>query len=259
MLLVMLFTLRRGLRGKRLFAVLGIVALPCVLSLLVSTLHARPRDQEIFFYTILSTVHLTIVVPCVALAMATAFPWPEAEEGTLTYWFTAPVWRWAVHLGRYLATIVLGSLFLPIAFIGAYLPLTVPEGADLWPITAQAVLVTLMAFPAYVGIFGLVSTLMRRGFIFGVAFMVLENSLAMFQGNIQSLTVIYYERAYLWKSIPDHMHRYARDTYMIDPKAQIAEASDAMIVFALVPVLALSLALVVIHVIEYRAKQGHSA
>jgi hypothetical protein len=164
-----------------------------------------------------------------------------------------------VHLGRYLASMVLGWIFLPIAFVGACLPLTPEQGHDLWPMAVQAVLVTIMAFPAYLGIFGLVSTVMRRGFIFGVVFMVLENSLAMFQGNIQSLTVIYYERAYLWKSMPAHMRREASDWYIIDPKSQIAEASDALVVFALVPVLALALALVVIHVIEYRSKQGHSA
>jgi ABC-type transport system involved in multi-copper enzyme maturation permease subunit len=258
-LLVMGISLRRGLRGKRLLAVLGITVFPALLSLLVSRTGAGLDEQAEFFYSVLSTIHLVIVIPCVALTLATAFPWPEAEEGTLTYWFTTPAWRWAVHLGRYLASVVLGWALLPIAFLGLYLPLSAPPEAELWQMTWNGMIVTWLAFPAYLGIFGLVATIFRKGVVFGVVFIVLENSLALFQGNIQKLTVVYYMRAFLWKSVPSSMRSTVTDWFITDPQAPLAESSEALVMFATVPVVTLALALVAIHLIEYRAKQGQSA
>ena len=85
-------TTRRTLRGRRLIGTLAFVLLPVALSLLVKS-RARPNDQEGFFYGMLSIFHFGIAVPVVALTFATQFPWPEAEEGTLTYWFTSPLRR----------------------------------------------------------------------------------------------------------------------------------------------------------------------
>ena len=93
-LLVAGFSILRGICGRRLVAVVSIVAMPCLLGLIVGKIGgddgSSPCEQAEFYYGLLSAVHMAIVVPCVALAMSTAFPWPEAEDGTLTYWFTAP-------------------------------------------------------------------------------------------------------------------------------------------------------------------------
>ncbi len=252
-------TLRRGLRGKRLLAIIAITAFPALLSLLIASVGVDPGDQIEFFYSVQNTILLVVVVPCVALTLATAFPWPEAEEGTLTYWFTAPVWRWAVYLGRYLAGVTLGCAVLPLACLGLYLPLSPPEGAQLGEMTLQTIFVTWLAFPAYMAIFGLVSTVFRKGVIFGVVFIVLENSLASFQGNIQKLTVVYYERAFLWQAVPKPLRRLVDEWFLERPDSPFVERADALVMFATVPVLALALALVVIHLIEYRSKQGQSA
>ena len=40
-----------------------------------------------------------------------------------------------------------------------------------------------------------------EGVVLGMIFILLENFLALFQGNIQRLTIVHYERSFLWPSV----------------------------------------------------------
>ncbi len=249
---VAVISLRRALRGKRILWVLLMVLLPAALSLLIAHV-ADGGDQEDYFYSALVLYHFGIAVPATALILATAFPWPECDEGTLTYWFTAPVSRWAVHLGRLIAAYVLGSVTRPLCVLAIGLPLD-PEHAHGESIRA-AVTATLLAYPAYVAVFSVLTTITRRGLVIGVVGILIENSLSFFQGTIQQLTVVHYVRVLLW---PSSSRRGRR---VLDEAFGISEASptwEAIVVMASVTVVGLLATLLLVSVTEFRGRHGQA-
>jgi predicted PurR-regulated permease PerM len=187
----------------------------------------------------------------VALVFATAFPWPEAEEGTLTYWFTSPIPRWTVSLGRYIAALLVGTVILTVGVFGIGLPLHTRPEADLGQVTRVAAAATLMAYPAYLALFQLVSSVFRKGLAFGVVFIFVENFIALLTGPIVQLTLIHYVRSQLSRAIPpDSLRSAARLVNVAEPASNFA----AITAFAGVTVVALGLSLFVVEWIEYRGR-----
>ena len=247
---VALLSLRRGLRGKRFLASLAVVALPLLISLLVGS-QAEPAEQEEFYYGVVSVLHFGVIVPFVALLHATSFPWPEAEEGTLTYWFTAPVWRWAVHLGRFAAAWLLGTLVLPLAVLAIGLPLDLPEAAEMGSVLRSTVTATLLAYPAYLAVFWCVSTLLRHGMALGLVFILVENSVAAVTGNVKRVTLVHYVRSVIWPAVPAGSRGRAKELLLLGEPAGVGVS---IAVFASATVVALLLALVLVQVTEYRGR-----
>jgi hypothetical protein len=247
-------SLRRNLRGGRLLVALAIVALPLLASLPVAH-YAKPIRQERFFYGMVGFYHFGIAVPAVAMTFATAFPWPEANEGTLTYWFTAPVRRWAVHLGRFLAAAVVGLAALPLGVVAIGAPLEPPASAELRDVMVSSVSATLLAYPAYLALFWLVATPMRHGLWFGVLFMVMENAAALVKGNIAKATLIHYVRSTIHPAVPKSSRFQAEKLLQLgDP----ATPPEAVLAFVLVTVVALVLSLLLVEWIEYRGKTSQA-
>lgn len=244
-------TVRRSFKGWRPLIALAVVALPAALGTLVAAGRADAQAHEHFFYGMLSRYHFGIAVPVVALVFATAFPWPEAEEGTLTYWFTSPVPRWTVTLGRYVAALLVGSLILTIGVFGIGLPLRPKPEADIGQVTRVAAAATLMAYPAYLALFQLVSTVFRKSLAFGVVFIFVENFVALFTGPIVQLTLIHYVRSQLSRAIPpDSLRAAARLVSVAEPASNAAAISA----FACVTAVALGLSLLLVEWIEYRGR-----
>lgn len=242
--------LRRTFRGGRLFVALALVLLPLTASLPVAK-YAPAREQEQFFYTMLSFYHFGIAVPAVALVFATSFPWPEAEEGTLTYWFTAPVSRWAVHLGRFLASWVVGAVVLPLSIVAIAAPLGTAPESELRAVAVTSVSATLLAYPAYLALFWLVATVARRGLAIGVFFILAENFMSIVPSNIVRATLIHYVRSMIHPAVPATSRMRAEKLlHVIEPTA----TSTAVLTFVLVWCVALVLSLLLVEWIEYRGK-----
>jgi hypothetical protein len=246
-----LLSVRRGFRGGRFAAAAALVLFPLLLSIPVS-LRASPRGQEELFYGVLGFYHFGLAVPAVALAFATAFPWPECDEGSLTWWFTAPVRRSAIHLGRFAAAAVVGWTLLPLSVVALVLPLGAGEAARLGSVAASAVGATFLVYPAYVGIFWLVSTLSRRGLALGVVFIVAENTLSFFQGNVAKLTLIHWVRSMVHPAIPSASRGGRADALLHDVVPNSVPACVA--VFVGVALASLVLSLLLVERIEYRGK-----
>lgn len=244
-------TVRRSFKGLRPFVALAVVLLPSGFCALVAAGRADALAHEHVFYGVLSRYHFGIAVPVVALVFATAFPWPEAEEGTLTYWFTSPIPRWTVALGRYLAALLVGTVILTLGVFGIGLPLHPPPEAELGQVTRAAAAATLMAYPAYLALFQLVSTVFRKGLAFGVMFVFVENFVSLFTGPIVQLTLIHYVRSQLSRAIPpDSLRSAARLISVAEPASSVAAIST----FAGVTVVALGLSLLLVAAIEYRGR-----
>lgn len=251
----MLLSLRRSVRGARLVVALVLVLLPLAISIPVAG-SADVRHQEEFFYGMISFYHFGIAVPAVALAMATAFPWPEAEEGTLTYWFTAPVSRWAIHLGRFLAAWIVGSVVLPLSVAAIAVPLDTAPAASVSDVAVTAVTATLLAYPAYLAVFWLAATWIRKGIVVGVVFILLENFLSMIPANVVRLTLIHYVRSIVWASVPETSKKndIAEVLGAVEPVTTVAAATTCV----LTAVTSLVLSLLLVEWIEYRGKTSQA-
>ena len=242
---------KRSLKGWRAVAALALALLPAGLACLVRTGDASALDQERFFYGMLSFWHFGITVPVCALLFATAFPWPEAEEGTLTYWFTSPIPRWTVMLGRWLASLVVGSAVLSAGVLAVGLPLQTSPEAATDAVMRSALAATLSVFPAYLALFQVVATRFRWGLVFGVVFVFIENFISILSGTIVKLTLIFYVRSLVWPSVPK-TSRGAADHFL--RVAEPAGTQTALVTFAVVTVLSLGLSLLLVQVIEYRGR-----
>jgi len=249
---VTLATLRRALRGKRLMLVALLLGLPCLLAWSIAR-GEEPRIQENFLYSMLTFYQFGIAVPGLALLMATTFPWPESDEGTLTYWFTLPVRRWTVHLGRILASTLIGIVLLPIGVVLLAAPLDAGEAVKLGGPIRTAATATMLAFPAYLGFFTLMSTWTRRGLIWGVVLILIENSLSLVTGNLARMTIVFYVRSLLWPATSTVGRRILEKAARMDAPAA---PSTAIGVFLGVALVATVMALVVVEVTEYRGKHG---
>jgi ABC-type transport system involved in multi-copper enzyme maturation permease subunit len=249
-------SVRRSFKGWRPFAALLVVLLPAGLALLVSRGGALPQHQERFFYNMLAYYHFGIAVPFVALLFATGFPWPEAEEGTLTYWFTSPVRRWTVLLGRWLASLLVAAPVLCLGVIAIGLPLEVPPEAELGGVMRTALACTLLAFPAYLALYQLLAVVWRWGLILGILFILLENGVSVIQGAIARATLIYYVRSHLLPAIPIASRGLAQKSFnVIEPVTTM----ESVTMFALVTLVALGLSLLLVERIEYRGRSTQTA
>lgn len=247
-------SLRRNFRGGRLVVALALVALPLLASVPVAHF-AAPAKQERFFYGMVGFYHFGVALPGVAMTYATAFPWPEANEGTLTYWFTSPVRRWAIHLGKFLAAAVVGLAVLPLSVLAIGAPLDPPASAELRDVMVSTVSATLLAFPAYLALFWLLATPLRHGVSVGVLFIVLENATALVKGNVAKLTLIHYVRSSIHPAVPQ-ASRYRAEKLL--QAGEPASPTDSLLAFVLVTVVALVLSLLLVEWIEYRGKTSQA-
>ena len=242
---------KRSLKGWRLFAALAMALVPAGLAVLVRAGGADEAEQERFFYGMLSFWQFGITVPVCALLFATAFPWPEAEEGTLTYWFTSPIPRWTVMLGRWAGSLFVGSIVLSVGILAVGLPLKTPPEAETGAVMRSALAATLMAFPAYLSLFQLVATRFRWGLVFGVVFAFIENFISILSGTIVKLTLIFYVRSLVWPSVPKGSRSAASKFLNV---TEPASTSASIVTFVAVTVLSLGLSLLLVRVIEYRGR-----
>ena len=139
------------------------------------------------------------LLPLVALLYATGTIQDEIEEQTLTYLLVRPLPRWSIYTVKLVAvlvvTVTVAALFTTAAYVALHWG--TPE---LWgEIIPGRVLKTSALFAlslsAYCGLFGLVSLLIRRALLVGVAFVFLfELVFANFDFVVRRMTVIFYFR-----------------------------------------------------------------
>jgi len=241
---------KRSFTGARAWVCLVIVLLPAAVSFLVRGHGTDERRQIECFYDMLGVYHFGIAVPVTALLFATSFPWPEAEEGTLSYWFTSPVRRWTVLAGRYTAALVVAAAILSLDVLAIGLPLRTSSEASLASVMGAALASTLLVLPAYLALFQLMSVFTRFCLIIGVVYVLIENVVSVIPGAFVRVTLVFYVRSQLYPSIPEASRGPAEVFHLAEP----ASTWTALGTFAGVTVVALGLSLLLVETIEYRGK-----
>jgi ABC-type Na+ efflux pump permease subunit len=184
-------------RGKRFLAAAALVALAPLLAVLIRNPAPEPLVRIVLH------LHLAFLLPLLAISLGSGILHEEAEQGTLTYLFTAPVPRAAVVLGKWagalacgwgLALLSLGAVFL-------LSPAELPGGSGF---VRAAFLATILGLPAYLGLFTFLGTLFRHGYIAGLLYCYgFELIVWVMPGAMKRLAVGFYTRSLLEPHIPD--------------------------------------------------------
>lgn len=194
---VMVRQIRSTFRGRRFVGAALLVGLAPLLAALV-----RNPAPEILARIVLH-LHIAFLLPLLAVSFGSGLLHEEAEEGTLTYLFTAPVPRASVLLGKWAAALACGWGLSTLS-LGATLLLSAADLAALPGFARAAFLAVLLGIPAYLGLFTLLGTLFRRGYIAGLIYCFgFELVLWVVPGAMKRLSLGYFLRSLLDPHLPE--------------------------------------------------------
>jgi ABC-2 type transport system permease protein len=188
----------RQIRGRKLFVLCLLLALPILLALLArhfeDPYHAA-QTEDILVLGILPQA----LLPLVALIYAAGMVQDDVEEQTLTYLLIRPIPRWMIYLiklaGTWLVLSLLTSLFTAVSLAVVYWDTGEQLGSGLIQRAAILSGILSLGLLAYTAIFGAIGLLVRRALVVGVAYIVvLEGVAANIDFVFRHLTVMYYVR-----------------------------------------------------------------
>ncbi len=215
-------TLRQNTRGRRLWVLLVLYLLPCVLAVVLRSI-PHPAPPDILEFALVFLLLPQGLAPLTALLYAGGMIQDEVEEQTLTYLLLRPLPRWALYLGKFLGTLLTTTLLVTLGMAALYVAIYW-NTSELWDGSVglrplQALGIAALAQVGYVALFGLLGVLTRRTLIAGVAYIVaFEGILANLRFMARALTVIYYTRvlSLRWLTIPPHDQREWLNAWGID-------------------------------------------
>lgn len=241
--LVLLRSLRSLARGRRLLAAGLMAALPAVLASVRGDLSL----SDLVY--ILSLAHLGFLSPLVTLFLGTGLLYDEAEEGTLTFLFTSPASRRAVLLGKWGAALAAATVIL-LGSMGATIALSPVEREGLGPLLGSCFLAVFLGLAAYLGIFALLGTLFRRGFIAGILYCIAFEVIApQVPGVIRYFSVGFHMQSLVVPFAPSAM-----DVSEYLSRDDVASRTTALATLLGVAVLGVAGALVLAGMREYQAR-----
>lgn len=136
---------------------------------------------KVFYFNILRDLHLSLLIPLIALFYAAGVIADEKDRGSLAYTLTRPVPRWAIPITKFIASFLVAAVALLVGVVLTYLFLfgTTVEGRDIGYLTTPLLMAIVTLF-AYGAVFILLGTLVERPYLVGLAF-VLGWEFAAFQ------------------------------------------------------------------------------
>jgi ABC-2 type transport system permease protein len=195
---VLTLTISRQVRGKRIWGVVLLFALPAVLAFVSRQYDPSydPADHErILVFGLIPQA----VLPLTALLFASGLVQDDVEEQTLTYLLIRPVPRWSIYvvkvLGTTLATSAFAAVFGAATLAAVYGGL--PEIDFGWVVVRAGVVAGLsaLALLVYIAVFGCLGLVTRRSLALGVGYiLVFEGLLANVPFMVRYATVLFYNR-----------------------------------------------------------------
>jgi ABC-type transport system involved in multi-copper enzyme maturation permease subunit len=196
----------RIFRTRRALIAAGLAGLPVALATVVrfvSRFEGPPPLEMLVSFVWFFMVQ--VIVPLVALVMASAVVAEEIEDRTITYLFTRPIPRPAILIGRWMAAALPLALLLCAA---AELVVRLLEGTgnaektlEWMPegLHASILQTVVMGGLVYSALFASAGALFRRPMLIGLGYtFVYEGFLGNLPGANQKATVVYYLRSYLF-------------------------------------------------------------
>jgi ABC-2 type transport system permease protein len=205
---VLAITAGRQMRGKRIWALVILFAVPAVLALVIRKYDPSydPANQEnVLVFGLIPQA----IIPLTALLFASGLVQDDVEEQTLTYFLIRPVPRWAIYLvkalGTTLVTAVFASVFTTLALAAVYGGL--PEFDWGWLLARAGVVsgLSALALLDYIAVFGCLALVTKRSLAVGVGYiLVIEGLLANVPFMLRYATVMFYNRvlSVRWLGLP---------------------------------------------------------
>ena len=178
---------------RRTLGCAALAGIPPVVAWIATSASTRTRPADIATH-IGWLLLVQVVTPILALLSGSAVVAEEIEDRTITYLLSRPIPRAAVLLGRWLAALVVVSVFL-----GASAFLTClasgAAGSDLG-ILDPLLRAVLIGGAVYSGLFAAVGVFLKHPMIAGLGYtFAIEGFLANLPGRNQALTIQYYLRS----------------------------------------------------------------
>ena len=194
---VMVRQVAASIRGKGFLAAAAVTGIAPLLALAI-------RDPSpVVLERIVVLVLIPFLLPLLAVSLGSGLLYDEAEEGTLTFLFTAPVSKSAIVLGKWAAALGTGWAVAALS-LGLTLLLTPAPLAEMGPFVRASWLAVLLGFPAYLGVFTLLGALFRRGFLAGLIYAYgYEMVIGYIPGGAKRLSLLYFLRSLLEPVAPD--------------------------------------------------------
>lgn len=240
---VMVRQLLSSVRGKRFLAAALLASLAPVLAVVI-------RDEDpVVLVRIVAQLLLPFLLPLVAISLGSGLLYDEAEEGTLTFLFATPVSKAGIVLGKWSAALAAGWA-VGIVSLGATLLLTPVSLEGLDPFVRGCWLAVLLGYPAYLGVFTLLGTLFRRGFLAGLIYAYgYELVIAFVPGAAKRLSLGYFVRSLIKPHSPAE-EPFEGMFFGLPPDPE----GTCIAVLGGAALLALALALLVVPRKEFRAR-----
>jgi hypothetical protein len=194
---VMVRQARAMFRGKRFVGAAILVALSPLLAILIRNSDPVPLVR------IVLNLQFAFLLPILAVGLGSGLLHEEAEEGTLTYLFTAPVAKSSIVLGKWAGALACGW-GLSLASLGATFLLTNADLSKMGGFVGATFLAAVLGLPAYLGLFTFLGTLFRRGYIAGLMYCFgFELILFFVPGATKRLSLGWFLRSLVEPHVPE--------------------------------------------------------
>ena len=264
---LVVLTLRQLLGGRKIWILGLFLSLPILLLAVVLAASGFdfPEEEGVDVEGIALTAFLYVMYPqalCIlaSLLYGASLLAGEIEDKTLVYLFTRSLPRWAVLLGKYLATAAALAAMTSASMTVAWLMCGGPLGVKSWLALTTTIGAACLAYTAIFCLLGLLVP--RRAIPLGLIYaVVVEFFLSLVPAIVNELTTSYYLRSLAWhiadvelpmQSIED-FEDFEREVLPFIAGASAPEAIVALVVIVLV---ALALSTVVIHRRQWPLTEG---
>ena len=186
-------TLRQSLARRRWIVVAVLAALPVIMALAMRA-YAGEDEPIAMVRQVLATLSLTIVVPVIALTLASSGFGAEVDDGTVVYLLTKPISRVEIAATKLLATAticVVATVFSALAAGLAGL-----HELDSTRLVFGFVVASALGSVLYTAIFLALGLITRRGMLVGLIYLVVwEGTISQLFPGTRSLSVRQYMMA----------------------------------------------------------------
>ena len=184
-------TMRQTLARKRWIIVAVLAAIPVVMATLIRAYVNASDDPLDSVGTVFPALIMTVVVPIIALVLASASLGAEVEDGTVAYLLTKPISRSEIVLTKFVVTSLIACVVSMAATLLA--GLIILGGLDPTHLVLGFVAAAGVGSVLYTAIFLALGLITRRGMLIGLVYVIVwEGALGNFFVGTRQLSVRQY-------------------------------------------------------------------
>jgi ABC-type transport system involved in multi-copper enzyme maturation permease subunit len=201
-----IFSFKEMIRRKRIISVGLLMLLPVILAVAWRTLDKDGMiSADLLLANLSGMVYIHAMVALVSLAFGLSAIGETADEGTIIYYWTRPLSREAIYLGRLWAAQTVSGLLVAMSLVLCFLVMTLGNfgilGWDFLQLYVSACLVIIFGGFVYTAIFACAGTILKKPMLPAILYAFGWEAIS---GNaplkLQELTVVFHLRNLLHNS-----------------------------------------------------------